>query len=241
MTLENNEKRSEFRFPVMFPVECSRPDNSDISSYSLDLSRGGTFISSDLLLNVGKRFGIHLAIPVEHESFRIFRTEVTVAWNKSEPFKESKNGMGVRFIDPLPEDMLLDALTNSAEKLLGQTGTEKVLEERGKEPESESEKLKRLTTLGRHAEKIIFELSDPILTLSGRLEIIKTKMDIYREMLETDEETNKDKYKRIITEFNNFCGDIDQIVKDYKIISELARITRCNNETLETRLEKYLH
>jgi len=47
MMREPVERRSEFRFPVVGPVEYFTPDDSGILSYVLDLSKNGTFISSD--------------------------------------------------------------------------------------------------------------------------------------------------------------------------------------------------
>jgi len=95
-----------------------------------------------------------------------------------------------------------------------------------------------LANLGRCAEKILFELSNPILTLSGELEIIKTKMYKHKRMLEEHEESNKREFKKIITEFHKSCHNIDQILKDYKIISELPHIGGDDRETLERKLKK---
>jgi hypothetical protein len=47
MMREPVERRSEFRFPVVVPVEYFKSDDSGILSYALDLSKNGTFISSD--------------------------------------------------------------------------------------------------------------------------------------------------------------------------------------------------
>ena len=47
MMQEPVERRSEFRFPVVGPVEYFKSDGTDILSYALDLNRMGTFISSD--------------------------------------------------------------------------------------------------------------------------------------------------------------------------------------------------
>jgi len=105
------ERRSEFRFPVVVPVEYFPPDDSGILSYCLDLNKAGTFISSDDPLTVGSKFDMHLTIPANDESSKIFRTEGAVVWNKIQPFKSKRNGMGVKFIDPLSENLLLNALS----------------------------------------------------------------------------------------------------------------------------------
>ena len=240
MILEFADKRSEFRFPVVLPVEYFKLDETGILSYALDLSKNGTFVSSDDPLSIGSRLGIHLTIPVDNESSKIFRTEGKVTWNKIQPFKSKKNGMGVKFIEPLPEVLLLRALANNVQKLIRETETKKVLEERVEKLESELEETKRLAALGRCVEKILFELSSPILTLSGKLEIVKKKMYKHKKMLEEHEETNKIEFKKIIAEFDNSYKKIDKIIKDYKIISELAKIIGDDRETLEKRLrERY--
>ena len=238
MIPESGERRSEFRFPVALPVEDSTPDDSSILSYSLDLSKKGTFISSDDPLSIGGRFPIHLTIPVDYESSKIFRTQGTVTWNKIQPFKSKTNGMGVKFIDPLPESLLLNALAHNFRKLVKETEAKNLLEERVEKLESQLEETKKLATLGRCAEKILFELSNPILTLSGELEIIKTKMYKHKRMLEEHKESNKREFKKIITEFHKSCHNIDKILKDYKIISELPHIGGDDRETLERKLKK---
>jgi len=133
---ESVERRSEFRFPVEVPVEYFKPDDSRILSYALDLSKGGTFISSDDPLGMGGRFGLDLTIPVDYESSKIFGTEGTVAWNKVQPFKSESNGMGVKFIEPLPESLLLNALAHNYRKLIKET----------KELKKSREQLRNLST-----------------------------------------------------------------------------------------------
>ena len=233
------ERRSEFRFPVVVPVEYFNPDDSGILSYALDLSKGGTFISSDDPLTIGSTFSIHLTIPVDYESSKIFRTEGAAAWNKVQPFKSKSNGMGVRFIEPLPEDILLNTLAYNYRKLIEETEAKRLLEERVEKLESELEEVNKLAALGRCVEKILFEVSNPILTLSGKLETIKRKMHKHRRMLEEYVETNKKEFKRITKDFDNCCREIHQILKDYKIISELAHIVANDRETLESKLKRY--
>lgn len=65
-------------------------------------------------------------------------------------------------------------------------------------------------------------------------------MHKHKRMLQEHEETNKIEFKKIITEFDNSYKKIDKIIKDYKIISELAKIAGDDRETLEKRLrERY--
>jgi Tfp pilus assembly protein PilZ len=240
MIQELAEKRSEFRFPVVVPIEYFKPNDSAILSYALDLSNRGTFISSDVPLNIGSRFGMNLTIPVNDESSKIFQTEGTVVWDKVQPFQSKRNGMGVQFIEPLPESLLLKALANNITKLIKESESKKALEERVEKLESELEETKRLATLGRCTEKILFDLSNPILTLSGKLEIIKTKLHKYKKILEEQDKVGINGSKKIIAEFDNCCKNIDQILKDYKIISDVAHIVGDDREGIERRLlERY--
>lgn len=235
------ERRSEFRFPFVLPVEYFKPTGTGILSYALDLSKSGTFISSDDPLSIGSRFSTHLTIPLDNESSKILRTEGEVVWNKIQPFKSKRNGMGVKFIEPLRESSLLSALAYNVKKLIKETEVKEVLEERVEKLESELEGAKRLAALGCYVEKILFELSNPILTLSGKLETIKTKMHKHKRMLEEHGDINKKESKGIIREFNKGCKEVDQILKDYKIISELVKIVGDDSETLERKLkERYL-
>ncbi len=239
MIRESVERRSEFRFPVVVPVEYHLPDHSSILSYTLDLTKNGAFISSDdHPMHIGSRFGMQFTIPVDQESSRIFRAEGTAVWNRIQPFKSKRNGMGVRFIEPPPETVLLNALAHSVKKLVKETEVKEVLEERAEKLESELEESKRLATLGRYVQKILFELSNPILTLSGKLETIKTKMHTHKRMLEEHGET-KEEVIGMIAEIDNCCGEVDQILKDYKVISELAHIRGGDRETLERKLKRY--
>jgi hypothetical protein len=168
MIQESAERRAKARFPMVVPAEYVHPDDSGVSTYALDLSENGSFICSDDPLVAGSRFGLHLSIPVDDESSTIFRTEATVAWNRMQPFKSKTNGMGVHFVEPLPEDILLRAVAYTYRKLLKETEPKKLLEERVEKLESALEETKRLASLGRYVEKILFEVSNPILKLSSR-------------------------------------------------------------------------
>jgi hypothetical protein len=241
MIQDSVERRSEFRFPVVVPVEYFPPDHSGILSYALDLSKNGVFISSDNHpLGSGIRFGMNLNLPFDQESSRIFRTEGTVAWNRMQPFKSKTNGMGVHFVEPLPESLLLSALADNVQKLMRETEAKRLLEEKLETLESELERVKRLVALGRSAEKLLSELSSPILTLSTKLEMIKAEMHNYNRVLEGYEQRNEEDFKQIVTEFDNCRKEIDQILRDYKIISELAKIVEDDGESLERKLQRYM-
>jgi signal transduction histidine kinase len=232
------ERRSEFRFPVVLPVEYFPPGDSGIPSYCLDLGKKGTFISSDEPLGIGSGLGIHISVPVDCESYRISRTEGTVIWNKIRPFKSKRNGMGVELIEPLPEGLLLSALAYNVKKLSKEAELKEVLTQAVEKLKSELEETKRLATLGRYVEKIIFDLSNPILALSGHLEIIRTKMHTHKRMLGEQEEAEGREFKGIIADFDDCCKDIDQVLDDYKAVSELSNIAHEDRQSLQKKLQE---
>ena len=232
------ERRSEFRFPIVLPVEYFKPDESGILSYSSDLTKRGTFISSDDPLSTGTRFGMNLTIPFNREASKVHLTEGTVMWNRAQPFKSKRNGMGVKFVEPLPERLLLRALAYNVKELMKEREAKKVLEERVGKLEAELEAVERLATLGRFVEKILFDLSNPILTISGKLELIKAKLDKHKRTFEEHEVITKEEFRNIITELDNDCSEVDQILKGYTIIAELAQIVEDDRDTLEKKLKK---
>ncbi len=61
-----------------------------------------------------------------------------------QPFKSRSNGMGVQFIDPLPEDVFLYALADNVRRLMKESKAKGLLEERLEKLESELEETKRL-------------------------------------------------------------------------------------------------
>jgi len=236
MIQELAEKRSGFRFPAVVPVEYFKSDDSGIASYALNLCKNGAFISSDDPVRTGNNVALNLNIPFNGTSSKIFKTKGIVVWDWIQPFKSKKNGMGVKFTDPLPEDVLLNALADTTKKLIRESEAKKALEERVEKLESELEEVTRLATLGRYVEKILFDVSNPILTLSGKLEIIKKKMHKHKKMLEESGEIDQKECKKRIREFDDYCKNIGHILKDYKVISELIQIVGDDRETFERRL-----
>jgi signal transduction histidine kinase len=241
MTKVPVERRSEFRFPVVLPVEYFKHDESGVLSYSSDLAKRGTFISSDNPLRIGTRFGMNFTIPFNREASKIHLTEGTVMWNRAQPFKSKRNGMGVRFVEALPEGLLLRALAYNVRKLIKEREAKKGLEEKVDKLEAELEAAERLAVLGRFADKILFDLSNPILTISGKLELIKAKMHKRKRTFQEQKVINKEDFENMIIELDNDCNEVDQILKGYKIISELAQIVEDDRETLEKRLKKRYH
>ena len=232
------ERRSEYRFPVAVPVEYFGPDELGVRSYSSDLTKKGTFISSDDPLSIGRRFRLNLTIPVDREASKIHRAEGKVVWNRALPFKSKKNGMGIRFLEPMAEELFLRALAHDVENLVKDSEAKRLLEQKVDKLEVELEAEKRLAVLGRFVERIVFDLSNPILAISGKLDLIKSKMDGHRRSLEEREQISKEEFKEIVTELDNDCKEVDQILRGYKVIAELAQIVEDDRDTLEKRLKR---
>jgi len=239
MMQEFSERRSQFRFPVVLPVEYFRYNGSSISSYSLDISKYGAFVSSDDPLGIGSQCGMRLTVPIDHESSKFFKTDGTVVWNKALPFKTKRNGMGVEFSEPLPENLLLNALADTTKKLTKETEIKKKLEEKVEQLESELEESLRLAGLGRCIEKILFDLSNPILVMSGKLEIIKSKLYEHKKLLDQHECEHKGELRKISKEFNAYYQNIEQVLNDYRVVSELVHLVGADSSTIEKKLQKY--
>ena len=236
MSQDVTDKRSGFRFPAVVPVEYFKTDDTGILTYALNLCKNGTFISSDIPVHTGNDLSLELNIPSNGYS-KIFKTKGTVVWERIQPFRSRENGMGVRFADPLPEDILLNALADSTKKLIKQSKAKKALEEKVVKLEYELKELKELANLGRYTEKILFEMSNPILALSGRLETIKEKIgEYYKRVLKGHEKINKKEYKKIVTALESCYNSIVEILDGYNVISELLQMVGDESETIERRL-----
>ena len=231
------DKRSGFRFPAVVPVEYFKPDETAIVTYALNLCKNGTFISSDIPVHTGNNVALKLNIPLNGYS-KIFKTKGTVVWERIQPFKSRENGMGVRFAEPLPEDILLNALADSTKKLIKESEAKRALEKKVEDLESELEKLKGSANLGRYVEKILFEVTNPILALSGRLETMKEKIAEYKKVLKGHDKINKIEYQKIIKDFEKCYDNIAKILDDYSVISDLVQIVGDDSETIKKRLLK---
>jgi uncharacterized protein (TIGR02266 family) len=67
---------------------------------SADLSAGGTFLTSDLLLEQGEPLSLELSLPGQAP----LRVQARVAWVRRFPEAGEKPGMGVEFISMKEED-----------------------------------------------------------------------------------------------------------------------------------------
>jgi uncharacterized protein (TIGR02266 family) len=66
-----------------------------------DLSQGGAFLRSDLLLEQGERFSLSLSVPGLPKPVT---TQAKVAWVRRFPAQGEAAGMGVQFVDMRDED-----------------------------------------------------------------------------------------------------------------------------------------
>lgn len=240
ITQSYGERRSDFRFPIVMPVDYFRADHSGVSSYTLDLSNGGAFISADDPLEKGSLCGIRLTVPVGPESSRVFKTGGTIIWSKILLFKSKRNGMGVQFLEPLPDNIFLNALGDTARKVTREIEARKSLEEKLEHLQWELEEAKRLTALGSFAEKILFEVTNPILTLSETLELFREKLHTPQRRLEEHPEKHRKELIDGAGMLAECCTTIDWIVKKYQVISDLAHIAGYSGEKLEKHLQQRL-
>jgi c-di-GMP-binding flagellar brake protein YcgR len=65
---------------------------------SADLSAGGTFLKSDLLLEQGEALSLEFTLPSAKEGPRVVRTQARVAWVRRFPLNGEAAGMGVEFV-----------------------------------------------------------------------------------------------------------------------------------------------
>ncbi|SRR5712692_7031413 len=67
----------------------------------LDLSAGGTFLRSDLLLEQDEAFSLEFRVP---GSVNVIRANARVAWVRRFPKEREQSGMGVEFVEISDED-----------------------------------------------------------------------------------------------------------------------------------------
>jgi signal transduction histidine kinase len=237
--MEHNilDNRAEFRFPVVVPVEYFNSDDFGIISYAIDLSKNGTFISSDDPLGIGNHLAMNLTIPVNNNSSEILRTDGTIVWQRVQPFKSSRNGMGVHFLEPLSEALLLNTLSSNVRRLAKESEAKKQLDKRVQELESELEEAERWAVIGRCTEKILFDISNPMTAMSGRLELIRDRME--KQIRIIAEKCKGNGLTNITMDCEMCLNDINSMLKDYTSISELIRITGDDRKDLEEKLKEY--
>ena len=96
---------SEFRRHLRKPVDVQfkADDSSGFGALyfdSADVSLGGAFLKSDLLLEEGEELVLELPFPDREP----VKTTARVMWVRIFPKGEEPSGMGVQFLDLSPED-----------------------------------------------------------------------------------------------------------------------------------------
>jgi Tfp pilus assembly protein PilZ len=236
---ETIDKRAEFRFPVVIPVEYFNNGDFGIVSYAVDISKNGAFISSDDPVDIGKSIDMKFTIPVNDNASHIVNTEGNVAWQRVQPFKSPKNGMGIHFSKPISGALLLNALSSNVRRLVKERDAKKELEEHLERLESELEDLQRLADVGRCSEKLLHNISNPLISMSGRFELIRDR--VRNAITVIEEKCTKDNtgLKNIKTDCEMCLNDISSILHDYNSISELIRTTGDDMKNLEDELKRY--
>ncbi len=83
--------------------DAADPTQGDVVFDSLDVSQGGAFLQSDLLLEVGEVLEVIFAVPGR---IRPIRTRARVAWATRHDPSKGTPGMGLEFLDLSDEDRL---------------------------------------------------------------------------------------------------------------------------------------
>jgi type IV pilus assembly protein PilZ len=113
---EPADKRSTPRAPIELKVEYKRV-NTFFADYTKNISRGGTFISTDKPLPIGTEFIFALGIPNIPDLLRL-RGKVIWATPAAEATKANPAGMGIEF-----------QYRDDAERLEKETAVERLMAE----------------------------------------------------------------------------------------------------------------
>lgn len=81
--------------------DAESPTHGDILFDVLDLSQGGAFLRSDLLLETGEEVEVTFDLPGE---IRPIRARARVAWATQKSDHKGVAGMGLEFVDLSPAD-----------------------------------------------------------------------------------------------------------------------------------------
>ncbi len=102
------EKRRFSRKAIKVEFHGNSADGAgELSFEGLDLSAGGTFLRSDLLLEEGEQLGLEFGMPGLPKTLRV---EAQVAWVRRFPRPDQPAGMGIHFFGISEEDR--SALSN---------------------------------------------------------------------------------------------------------------------------------
>jgi uncharacterized protein (TIGR02266 family) len=94
--------RRHKRKPLAVEFRCRDESGAGTLQFgSGDLSAGGAFLRSDLLLEQGERLWLELELPGRE---RPVRAEARVAWVRRFPSSGQEGGMGIEFLGMTDED-----------------------------------------------------------------------------------------------------------------------------------------
>jgi uncharacterized protein (TIGR02266 family) len=91
--------RRHVRRPVRVSIrvrDAENPTEGEVLFDALDISQGGAFLQSDLLLEIGAELEVTFAIPGE---IRPIRAHARVAWATRTASAKGSAGMGLEFVD----------------------------------------------------------------------------------------------------------------------------------------------
>lgn len=114
-SLRTYEKRSEDRVAARLSVQLLRNDRTILKEYSVNMSVGGIFLESKILLPEGVPLALYFELP----DSRYIHCHARVAWVNSPQRLSCENlppGMGIQFVDLRLEDM--EALREFVKKKL---------------------------------------------------------------------------------------------------------------------------
>jgi uncharacterized protein (TIGR02266 family) len=98
MVKKISEKRSSDRKPIKVQITVHDGEGfGDLYFETKDLSSGGVFIASDLLLDVGEKLHLEFQLPNTSSPIVVEGTVVRVIRVPRMPSKDFKPGMGIKF------------------------------------------------------------------------------------------------------------------------------------------------
>jgi len=98
----SNEQRRFARRSLNAEIRATDSDGvGELLFESGDLSTGGTFLRSDLLLEEGEALTLQFQVPGEA---RTLKAQARVAWVRRFPKEDENPGMGVEFLSMSDED-----------------------------------------------------------------------------------------------------------------------------------------
>lgn len=106
-----SDGRQHERVPLAVEVEF-RTASSFLVAYSVNVSRGGLFLETEVELPIGSEVSLKLAVP----GAGIVHLSGTVAWRRGRESVDGPTGIGVEFVDLGPDmGMVIDHLVSSFE------------------------------------------------------------------------------------------------------------------------------